>query len=557
MRRRLLTLLLAVTSCAGLAQSTFSIGPDDVATGTIPTMESTHAYLLDLPGGVERLTVEVDGGDQDADLAVYLAGEELFYDASGDTSTTYVVADPPAGRYRIEVLNLLFQELSYSLAVSTRSADASAGPAASSPDMGEIAVGDERTGVAPASGSRQSYDLRVPAGSAGFTVRVDAGGRDVDLTVRFGDVEIFRDVSSNPFPLFRLPEPAAGRYVLSVGSPLGRDVPYVVTVETLGRSTAGPPPASDAPSDTPSNTPSDTPPSATPPSGPSGPPAPAWRHDFASGEILGWTVENGSLSNPGRGGPGGGGYLYADTPADRAVGYFVAPPDLLGDWTSLSSLEIVLRHGPEYDGSTFGPYEYDGVGDVLLMNGSMTASFAFPREVSRSWSSYEVPLNDAAGWGLEGGAQSLADVLADVTVFAVRAEYLVGHADAGMASVEAFRGGALGDAGEPQMSATCLTTAEDGVIGDLPPGSRIVVACPGGCTDGGTVWGDGTYTDDSAICRAAIHAGRLEGPYPGTVRVRIVPGLDRYPGEERNGVASRPYGGWPRSFSFEKAPDAR
>src|SRR6056297_708682 len=180
MRRLLLALSCAVLSCAGLAQATFTIGPDDVATGTIPTMESTHAYRLDLPGGVERLTIEVEGRGDDADLAVYLDGEEVFYDASSAETATYDVRDPSPGRYRIEVLNLLFQELSYTLTTSTRMRDATGGtptPAATTDrDHGEIELGGQRESLASASGTWQTYVLRVPRGTPGFTVQVDAAG---------------------------------------------------------------------------------------------------------------------------------------------------------------------------------------------------------------------------------------------------------------------------------------------------------------------------------------------------------------------------------------------
>jgi hypothetical protein len=575
MQRLLLASLVAVLAGAALAQTPFTIGPNDVAAGTIPTMDTTHAYVLDVGPRVERLVIAVDGEGQDADLAVYLGDDEVFYDASSATTATYDVRDPAPGRYRIEVLNLLVQELSYTLTTSTRASGATGGtpspPSTPASDRGEIALGEARGDVAAASGAWRTHVLRVPRGTRGFAVRVDAAGRDVDLVVSFRDLEIFRDVSTNPYPLFRLPDPVSGTYLLSVRSPTGRDAAYRIRVETSGGAATTPTPAP-APSTEPSTpVPAPEPPPAA--SDPSGQPASAWRHDFASGELLGWSLENGSLANPGRGGPGGGGYLYADTPSDSAVGYFVAPTALLGDWSSLTTLEIVLRHGPVYEGSTFGPYDYDGVGDVLLMSGSRTASYAFSREVTRSWSSYEVALDDPSRWRLGGGAQSLADVLNDVTAFAVRAEYLVGHADAGMASVEALgvdRTGTTGTTGATgdttgtapthdryrATRASCTTTAEESPFAELREGDRIAVNCPDECWDsGGTIWGDGVYTDDSAICRAAFHSGLFE---PGAdlygMLLTILPGRDRYAGVERNGIESRSYGRWPRSFAFGLGP---
>ena len=59
----------------------------------------------------------------------------------------------------------------------------------------------------------------------------------------------------------------------------------------------------------------------------------------------------------------------------------------------------------------------------------------------------------------------------------------------------------------PIFGATCQTTLLEKVFrGD--EGSVFLVNCPGGCTeDKGSVWGTGIYTQDSSICRAAIHAG--------------------------------------------------
>jgi hypothetical protein len=575
--RRVLVSLLAVLAGIALAQSTWPIGPNDRATGTIPTLESRHAYVLDLPAGVGRLEIEVDGEGQDADLEVFFGGDEVFSDTTSATTARYVSNDPSAGRYRIEVLNLLFQELSYTLTVSTDAGGASTGPRGDSTgpggasegslgtpgtmaDRGAITLDGVRESLASASGAWQTYRLRVPFGTRAFTVRLDAGGLDVDLAVAFQNAEIYRDVSTSPYPEFRLPEPAEGTYLLSVRSGAGRDAPYRIWVDTATGSTAAPPPEP-APPTVPSK-PGPATEAAPAGSDPAGRSGSAWRHDFAPGDLLGWSIENGSLSNPGRGGPGGGGYLYADTPSDSAVGYFVAPAELLGDWSSLASLEIVLRLGPVYEGSIFGPYDFDGVGDVLLMSGSRSASYAFTEDVSWSWGSHRVALDDPSRWRLGGGAQSLADVLGDVTAFAVRAEYVLGHADAGLASVEAFGGGAAGAAGPAgathdryaTAAATCRTRAEDGVFGDLREGERIVVTCPAGCSDGLTIWGDGIYTDDSAICRAAIHAGRVPGDHPFSVLLTILPGQARYEGVERHGIESRSYPRWPRSFAFGLGP---
>ncbi|MBV1799372.1 LCCL domain-containing protein [Siccirubricoccus sp. G192] len=78
----------------------------------------------------------------------------------------------------------------------------------------------------------------------------------------------------------------------------------------------------------------------------------------------------------------------------------------------------------------------------------------------------------------------------------------------------------------------------------------LTCACTAAATAGGAVWGSGTYTADSAVCRAALHAG-IVTPGGGTVTLRPEPGRPSYPGSSRNGVESQDYGAWGASFRFE------
>ena len=70
----------------------------------------------------------------------------------------------------------------------------------------------------------------------------------------------------------------------------------------------------------------------------------------------------------------------------------------------------------------------------------------------------------------------------------------------------------------------------------------------------GPLWGTGTYTADSSICVAAVHAGRLDASTGGEVTVRLVPPLDRYEGTTANGVTSGSWGSWPRAFELVDGP---
>jgi hypothetical protein len=73
--------------------------------------------------------------------------------------------------------------------------------------------------------------------------------------------------------------------------------------------------------------------------------------------------------------------------------------------------------------------------------------------------------------------------------------------------------------------------------------------CSAQATSRGDIYGSNFYTDDSAVCRAALHAGVI-GEDGGRVSVYAARGQSSYPTVERNGVTSTGYGNWPRSIAF-------
>lgn len=83
--------------------------------------------------------------------------------------------------------------------------------------------------------------------------------------------------------------------------------------------------------------------------------------------------------------------------------------------------------------------------------------------------------------------------------------------------------------------------------------SHPQVCPPNPSGQAGSVWGAGTYTDDSSICTAAVQSGLITFAEGGTVTFEIAPGLDEYRGGAANGVTSSRYGRWEGSFTF---PDA-
>lgn len=80
---------------------------------------------------------------------------------------------------------------------------------------------------------------------------------------------------------------------------------------------------------------------------------------------------------------------------------------------------------------------------------------------------------------------------------------------------------------------------------------RAELTCHCDATAGGnTVWGTDTYTDDSALCHAALHAGAIPET-GGVIRVHRTAGRSSYAGSTRNGISSRDYGAWERSIVFD------
>lgn len=96
----------------------------------------------------------------------------------------------------------------------------------------------------------------------------------------------------------------------------------------------------------------------------------------------------------------------------------------------------------------------------------------------------------------------------------------------------------------------CLARA-DLLLGD-ELGVSLLVRCPAGCAEG-VVWGTDIYTDDSAICTAAIHAGLIpvEG---GSVRVTLTGAREIFIGSQRNGITTQAYGPWGGSYTLS-APE--
>lgn len=64
----------------------------------------------------------------------------------------------------------------------------------------------------------------------------------------------------------------------------------------------------------------------------------------------------------------------------------------------------------------------------------------------------------------------------------------------------------------------------------------------------GQVWGTDTYTRDSVLGAAAVHAGLLKPAETGVLRLTVVAPLNAYPGSTRHGVTTSDYGQFPEAW---------
>ena len=66
----------------------------------------------------------------------------------------------------------------------------------------------------------------------------------------------------------------------------------------------------------------------------------------------------------------------------------------------------------------------------------------------------------------------------------------------------------------------------------------------------GQAWGTDLYTADSAMCPAAVHAGKASFAAGGTFTITAIPGAPSFTGSTRNGVATGNFGSFPAAIQF-------
>lgn len=83
-------------------------------------------------------------------------------------------------------------------------------------------------------------------------------------------------------------------------------------------------------------------------------------------------------------------------------------------------------------------------------------------------------------------------------------------------------------------------------------GPAYTFRCPALADPGqaGQAWGTDLYTADSAMCTAAVHAGKATFAAGGTFTLTAIPGAPSFTGSTRNGVATGSFGAFPAAIQF-------
>lgn len=105
----------------------------------------------------------------------------------------------------------------------------------------------------------------------------------------------------------------------------------------------------------------------------------------------------------------------------------------------------------------------------------------------------------------------------------------------------------------PELSARAIAWAETAGDHREAIGQKFAYTCPGNGTLH-PIWGVDEYTDDSSICTAAVHAGKISLKSGGRVVIEMRPGRSSYSGSTRHGITSEGYGEWGGGFIFPVPP---
>jgi hypothetical protein len=155
------------------------------------------------------------------------------------------------------------------------------------------------------------------------------------------------------------------------------------------------------------------------------------------------------------------------------------------------------------------------------------------------------------GSGASAGSATLQIQPGQYLTPAVNFEPLAAGTTTVDASVATFLHGALATADVKVVDNTWRSSATQ--YRSEPVGTRHTYVCPANPPADqrtSSVWGTDIYTDDSSVCRAAVHAGKITYAAGGSVTFELLGAQTSFTGSTRNGVTTFSYPSWPRAFRF-------
>ncbi len=219
-----------------------------------------HTYTTSVGPNTGQITIRVDGGGLDVDMAVK-AGSEIesydpvdeggdydFLDTSPGTEASYTYTNPDPGIIYIDVMNLLDQPIAYTVDVqsTTGVVETSRVDPAASGTVGQIELGQtvsrQLSGM-EGSAAFHTYYVDVPAGAGELVIEV-RGDQDFDVAVKHGSTISsyagldeggnwdYQDVEASNDATIVVPGPAKGRWYIDVYEAWTSDAvgSYVLTV---------------------------------------------------------------------------------------------------------------------------------------------------------------------------------------------------------------------------------------------------------------------------------------------------------------------------------------
>lgn len=205
--RYIFALFLALTLfAASYAQTSLSFGSS--LAGTIGADDSFQTYTVEVPADSNFLVIYLESEEVDLDMAVNYGSEIIDYDGGADfldispsPNAIYVLNNPPAGRYYIDVINSTEQNSDYTLSANNNLPTGETSLVAETTGastIGILAINAQATGVLTSSGDNDyiqyhTYIISVPEGTKRLKIEMRAD-EDLDLYARYGsDITDYSD----------------------------------------------------------------------------------------------------------------------------------------------------------------------------------------------------------------------------------------------------------------------------------------------------------------------------------------------------------------------------